>query len=163
MVPQSQFAQMQPIPVDDSLAWQDMPVERPMVRRLPRSMGAADAPAPVAASPMLGLAILAVGAGAVIGGVMAGAMGALGGGLLGGAAVNGLRAAKDVTTGSPEADKEAAVSGTFALGGAAFGIWLLYKARGGDTETATPNKGKKADDDAEDEEPEAAPDVKEND
>lgn len=82
------------------------------------------------ASPnMLGLTILSVGAGAALGAIFGdGPLSILGGAILGGAAVNGLRAAKEVTQGNQEADKAAVVDGTFAIGGAALAVYLLYKA-----------------------------------
>lgn len=80
----------------------------------------------------LGLTILAVAAGAVLGSTFAGGVaGAAGGALLGAAAANGLRAAKSVTKGDEAADKAAMVDGTFAIGGAALGAYLLYRARSG--------------------------------
>lgn len=91
---------------------------------------AAAAPAVQPAPNMLGLTILAVGAGAAMGALFAGGpLGVLGGAVLGGAAVNGLRAAKEVTQGTPEADKAAVVDGSFALAGAALAVYALYRAK----------------------------------
>lgn len=79
-------------------------------------------------SHMLGIALGAVAIGAVVGWKYAGPLGGLAGGLLGGAAVNGFRAAKSITHGTPDSDKEAAVSGTYAVAGAGAAIYLLYRA-----------------------------------
>lgn len=88
-----------------------------------RSFGAAPG-----SSHMLGIALGAVAVGAVVGWKYAGLLGGLAGGLLGGAAVNGFRAAKSITEGTSDADKEAAVSGTYAVAGAGAAIYLLYRA-----------------------------------
>jgi len=107
-----------------------------------------DAAAAGGGETSLGITILAVAAGAVLGSSFAGGLaGAAGGALLGAAAANGFKAAKAVTKGDEAADKAAMVDGSFALGGAALGAYLLYQARKGKT-TATPNE---SDDEAEDE------------
>ena len=108
----------------------------------PMPMHAAPLVAPTAAlgaegadaSSSLGLSLLLVVGGAIAGGIMTkGAAGALGGALLGGAAATGIRAARTATKGDEANDKKAMVDGSFAIGGAALGVYLLYKARGGES------------------------------
>lgn len=125
------------------------PVDRPAVERTPQnlsfepgaiavtepyfgpSLGAdAATPAPVVAPEnghSLGLALLLVTVGAGVGLKVGGTMGGVSGGLFGGAAVNAFRAARCVTLGTAEADKEALVSGTWAILTAALGGYLAYQ------------------------------------
>lgn len=89
--------------------------------------------APVVAAPpapsgdYLGLAILVVIGGAIGGGALGGLSGAGAGALFGGAAINAVRSVQNLLKG-PGSDKEAIVSGTFAVGGAAAAIYLLFRA-----------------------------------
>ncbi len=110
-------------------------------------MGADVAPS---GSNMLGVSLLLIGAGAAVGGTYGGLIGAGAGMLIAGAAVNAVRAVKNVTQGTPEADREAAISGTFAVAGAGLAFYLLYRSR---KDAATPNG---EDDDEDDDEQEAA-------
>lgn len=73
----------------------------------------------------LGMTLIAVAGGTLIGWYYGGGYGALAGGLGGGAAVNAVRAFSHVQKGLPESDKEAAVSGTYAVGAGAVAavIW----------------------------------------
>jgi hypothetical protein len=98
------------------------------------SLGADPAPAvPVVTENghSLGLALLLVTVGTGVGLKLGGTMGGVSGGLFGGAAVNAIRAARCVTKGTPEADKEALVSGTWALIAAGLGGFLTYKEQQG--------------------------------
>ncbi len=85
----------------------------------------AEAP-PSENSHSLGLALLLVSVGTGVGLKFGGTMGGVAGGLFGGVAVNALRAARCVTKGTAESDKEAVRSGTWALLGAALAGWLVY-------------------------------------
>lgn len=73
----------------------------------------------------LGVTILATALGVAGGWRYGGPYGGLAGGLFGGAAVNVYRAFKAFKTGLPESDKEAAISGTYAVGAGVIGavIW----------------------------------------
>jgi hypothetical protein len=87
--------------------------------------------APAAAPPpetshSLGLALLLVTVGAGVGLKLGGAMGGVAGGLYGGSLVNAIRAARCVTHGVPDSDKEAMRSGTWALVGAGLASYLVY-------------------------------------
>jgi len=99
----------------------------------------------------LGLTILAWAAGAVVGGVLmkGGAVGAMGGLLVSSALVNAARAASNATKGTPEADKDAIVSGTYMLGGGALGVYLLVKAH---QEAKAAERASEGEDEGEDDE-----------
>jgi hypothetical protein len=124
------------------------PVDRPAVERTPQNLSfdpeaiasmephfgpalGADAPTTPVVAPenghSLGLALLLVTVGAGVGLKMGGTMGGVSGGLFGGAAVNAFRAARCVTQGTKDADKEALVSGTWAIVAAALGGYLAYQ------------------------------------
>jgi hypothetical protein len=88
-----------------------------------------EAPAPTS-SGMLGTALLLVVGGGVVGWKYGGGVfGALAGALAGGALINGYRAAKNVTQGLPDTDREAAVSATYAVVGGGAALFLLYQAK----------------------------------
>jgi hypothetical protein len=76
----------------------------------------------------LGLALLLVGVGSAIGVKYGGVFGGVAGAVYGGSTVNGIRAARAVVQGTPEADKEAMVSATYAVIGAGFATWLVWKS-----------------------------------
>jgi hypothetical protein len=76
----------------------------------------------------LGLALLLVGVGSAIGVKYGGLFGGTAGAVYGGSAVNAIRAARSVTLGTPDADKEAMVSATYAVIGASFATWLIWKS-----------------------------------
>jgi hypothetical protein len=73
----------------------------------------------------LGFTLVAAVGGAAAGGYYGGAWGALAGSLFGGAAVSAYRAMSHVKDGTPDADKEAITSGTYAVGAGVIGgvIW----------------------------------------
>lgn len=73
----------------------------------------------------LGMSVIAVVAGAVVGVKYGGLYGGIAGSLLGGAAVNAFRAVSRLRDGTDESDKEAKISGTYAVvaGTAAAVIW----------------------------------------
>jgi len=73
----------------------------------------------------LGMTMIAAAGGAGVGLYYGGVWGAIAGSLFGGAAVSVYRALKHVKDGTPESDKEAVTSGTYAVGAAAAGgiIW----------------------------------------
>lgn len=86
--------------------------------------------APMGAMPqeyghMLGLSLIGVALGAAVGTYYGGVYGGLAGSLFGGAALNAYRAFSYFKEGTEDADKEAKVSGTYALGASALGavIW----------------------------------------
>lgn len=76
---------------------------------------------------LLGLSTLLVGVGSLVGLRFGGLQGATSGALFGGAAVNLYRAVKFSTLGSAEADREAMVSGTYAVAAAAVAGYILWK------------------------------------
>jgi hypothetical protein len=76
---------------------------------------------------LLGFSTLAVSIGAIVGTRYGGMYGGVAGSLFGGAVVNIYRAVRFAMEGSPEADKEAIVSGTYALAAAGFGGAVIYK------------------------------------
>ena len=96
--------------------------------RAPMPRGLGD-DTPESASNLLGLALLAVPVAAAVGAKYAGLLGLLGGALLGGAAVNSVRAAKNFMDGTSDSDREATVSGTYAVVGAAAGAYLVYQGQ----------------------------------
>lgn len=75
----------------------------------------------------LGASLIMVALGAAGGAYYGGAYGALAGGLFGGAAVNAYRAFGAVQVGASETDREAAVSGTYAVGAGVLGAVLWAK------------------------------------
>lgn len=76
---------------------------------------------------MLGLSVIAAGIGGAAGGYFGGKWGLLAGSLFGGAAVNAFRALKYVQEGTEEDDKEAVISGTYALVTTGLGIYVWVK------------------------------------
>jgi hypothetical protein len=76
----------------------------------------------------LGLALLLVGVGSAIGVKYGGVFGGVAGAVYGGSTVNAIRAGRAVVQGTPEADKEAMVSATYAVIGAGFATWLVWKS-----------------------------------
>jgi hypothetical protein len=76
----------------------------------------------------LGLALLLVGVGSAIGVRYGGVFGGVAGAVYGGSTVNAIRAGRAVVQGTPEADKEAMVSATYAVIGAGFATWLVWKS-----------------------------------
>lgn len=130
---QQQYAQPRPVPVAPY-----MPVSSPYLPAYGAQMGGIEE-LPPASSSMLGIALLAVVGGAALGAKFGGAYGALAGSLLAGAGVNAFRAVRAVQQGTPEGDKEAQISGAFAVGGAALGGFLWYKLVG--VNEAIPNEG----------------------
>ena len=141
------FSQIQQQMLEQQIQ-QQIQQQAAMGQPLMRAMGEAPV-APAAPTPdtsSLGVVLLAVAAGSVLGGMFAGgAVGAVGGALVGAAAANAFKAVRGVTQGDEASDREAVTNGTYALGGAAIGIYLLYKARSG--ETLIPNLSGKKDED----------------
>jgi hypothetical protein len=93
------------------------------------------APAPPPATPLenghtLGLAILASGVGGAVGAKYGGLFGGAAGVLYGGALTNLIRAARSVVRGTPEADKEAAISATWAVISAGIATYIWVKSPG---------------------------------
>jgi hypothetical protein len=108
-----------------------MPYYGPMQppQRSARGMGDAES---MQTRHTLGLSLILVplvgAAGLYYGGPFGGAAGLL----FGGAVVNAYRAASNVTKGLPDADREAMVSGTYAVLGVAVGgylAWRVYEAK----------------------------------
>lgn len=77
---------------------------------------------------MLGLSILCAGIGGGLGAYFGGRWGFLAGSLFGGAAVNSFRALSYLKEGDEDADKEAVISGTYALVTTGLGIYIWVKA-----------------------------------
>lgn len=97
---------------------------------------------PVENAHMLGLALICTGLGAALGLRYGGLYGSVAGGLYGGATVNAVRAAIAVTKGTPDNDREATVSGTYAALGIGIASYLLWK-----TSKDHPKKSSKLHDD----------------
>lgn len=92
---------------------------------------------PQSASNLLGLALVTVPVGGYVGYRYAGALGILGGMLAAGGLVNGVRAARGLTT--PPADpSETWISATFAVLGLGAAAYLLYRGHG--SKGHVPNK-----------------------
>lgn len=91
----------------------------------PRGMGAT----PAQEYGLAGVALLAVPSATAYGAYKAGPFGAAAGALLAGAAINAFRAVKSVTKGAATDDKEAVLSGTFAVVGTLAAFWLLWKGK----------------------------------
>lgn len=103
-------------------------------------------------SGLLGPALVLVAAGAFVGWKYGGGLfGGVAGALAGGALINGYRAAKNVTQGLPETDREAAVSATYAVVGGGAALFLLYQAK--KDGKLKKNASSKKDDDEDDAEP----------
>lgn len=75
----------------------------------------------------LGLSLVLVPAVGAVGLYYGGPFGGVAGIFMGGAAVNAYRAARSVTQGSPEGDREAMISGTYAVLGLAVGGYLAWR------------------------------------
>lgn len=104
---------------------------------------------------MLGFSLLLPAVGTVLGAKYGGgAYGAFGGGILGGSLLNGYRAAKNVTQGTRDGDKEALISGTYFLLGLVGAGYLFYKGLSRDDATFLKNKKSGGDDDDEEDEDE---------
>jgi hypothetical protein len=78
---------------------------------------------------MLGIATVTVAAGTAIGMRFGGVYGSLAGGLFGGSVVNVLRAIKLTMQGHPYADREAMLSGTYAVIAAGLGGYIVYAGK----------------------------------
>jgi hypothetical protein len=90
------------------------------------AMGA-DPPVPLENGHTLGLALLLSGVGSLVGLHYGGLYGGAAGVLYGGATVNAVRAGRNLLAGTPEADHEAAVSGTYAVLCAGLASWILWR------------------------------------
>jgi len=135
--------QMAPVVRPPPIVQSEPPPFRPAPLQAYGGMGdfGAAAPAPPVATPpvpeenghTLGLAILLTGIGGAIGGKYAGLFGGAAGALYGGAAMNAIRAGRNIVRGTPEADKEAMVSATWAIisAGVATYIWVKAEGKGG--------------------------------
>lgn len=86
-----------------------------------------DRPVPVENGHTLGLALLMSGVGSLVGLHYGGLYGGAAGVLYGGATVNAVRAGRNLLAGTPEADHEAAVSGTYAVLCAGLASWILWR------------------------------------
>lgn len=91
----------------------------------------------------LGLALLLTGVGSALGVAYAGIFGGIAGGLAGGSVVNAVRAYRCMVKGTQDDDREAIISGTYSVIGAAAAGYLLYKGRS----MAKPNGVAKENDD----------------
>jgi hypothetical protein len=92
----------------------------------PDGLGVVQEPLPT--GHLLGLSVLLPMAGTFVGMKYAGGFwGALGGALAAGSLINGYRAVKFMVQGDPEADREAVISGSYAVVGLGAAGWLLYK------------------------------------
>jgi len=90
--------------------------------------GAMGAVPPIGARSQLGVALTLVLAGTLVGvSVKRDWRAALAGALAGGACMNGYRAFGSVTDATPDGDREAMISGTFALLGGAAAAWIGWK------------------------------------
>jgi len=103
-----------------------------------QAYGELEPPGEARASHLFGLATVLVGTGAAIGFYYGGAFGGLAGSLFGGASVNAYRAFAFYRMGSPEADNEAKVSGTYAVIAAGLAGYLAYKHAKPRVATANP-------------------------
>lgn len=115
----------------------DLPPPMPMYRLPSPSMGA---PGPdgigivdeaLPTGHMLGMSVLLPAAGTITGMRIAGMYGGLGGALGAGSLLNGYRAIKYMLKGDKESDREALVSGTYAVLGLGASVWLFYKGLSG--------------------------------
>ena len=110
------------------------------------------APVEIPTAHMLGASVILPAAGAVIGMKYGGMYGGLGGSILAGSLVNAYRALKNYSQGTDEGDKEALISGTYAVLGFAGSGYLLYKGvTGGGKVQVTQTSGDEDDEDEEDE------------
>lgn len=102
----------------------DPPMDLPPVMGMPPMLPAVGHIPPEHAHT-LGVSVVSVAVGTVLGARYGGIYGGLAGGLFAGAAVNAYRAMTHFKQGSAESDREAKVSGTYAVGAAAIGavIW----------------------------------------
>lgn len=116
--------QMQPMP-----PMPYYPMQPPQPVRAVNGMGDA---ASLQTRHTLGLSLVLVPLVGLAGLYYGGPFGGAAGVFLGGSAVNAYRAARNVTQGSPDSDREAMVSGTYAVLGAAVGgyiAWRVYEAK----------------------------------
>lgn len=101
-----------------------MPLAPPSVGVVP-GMGAVSETVPM--SHMLGMSVLLPAAGTIAGMKYAGLYGSLGGALGAGSLINAYRAVKYMLRGDDESDREAIISGTYALVGLGAAGYLLYR------------------------------------
>lgn len=83
---------------------------------------------PTAPAHLLGLTTIVVGGAAYAGLRVGGGLGAAAGTLFGGALMNTYRAIAQGMKGTPESDKEAMISGTYAVVAALLGGYAAYRA-----------------------------------
>jgi len=90
----------------------------------------------------LGMSTLVVGIAALVGAKYGGWYGGLAGSLFGGGAVNGYRAVTQVMEGTPDGDREATISGTYAVLAAGLAGYVLYRSsKGGEAKiTGEPSR-----------------------
>lgn len=122
-----------------------VPVQHPAVaQQAVGAVPAQDLPhvMPNEAGHMLGLSLVALGAGTYLGYRYGGVFGSLAGALVGGAAINGLRAALYLRRGAPEDKREALVSGSYALVGAVGAAVLWYKTLYREAAPESPGPGR---------------------
>lgn len=108
-----------------SISFDGITIPHPQMAHRPQV--AMSSPPPQGGSNVLGLSLVAVTGGAAIGWHLGGPYGALAGLLFGGAATNLLTAGYQVTRGTPDADRDAAVRAFYGIGAAGAGAYLLYK------------------------------------
>lgn len=118
-----------------------MPMPLPVPQPFPQTVAPSITIETETRGHMLGVTTLASGLGMLLGVRLGGGYGAVAGSLFAGAAVNAFRAATFVKRGGPQAKREAAISGTYALLAAGLGGYVVYKFRPGmEPRAATPNQ-----------------------
>jgi len=92
-----------------------------------KGLGDPDADPVLSTGNLLGLGILLPTAGLLVGLKYDGFYGGLGGSLAAGSLINVYRSVKYMLRGTPEDDKEAIISGTYAAIGLGVSTWLILK------------------------------------
>ena len=111
----------------------------------PQARPASAAPPAAPAAPggsgghQLGVATLLAGLGTVVGVRLGGVYGGVAGFFFGGAATNLYRAYSYGSVGDPDSDREAVISGTYALAAAAIGGYVAWRFSARSGHPATPN------------------------
>jgi hypothetical protein len=94
-------------------------------------------------SGTLGASVVAVAAGTTLGAVFGGPFGAVAGSLFGGSAVNIYRSFASLKQGLGETDREAAISGTYAVAAIVAGAVIWAKYASPRSERAKPNPSRR--------------------
>lgn len=130
--PMPMMRPLQPLPAQQQMPHQQMPHQimpplPPPQMPPPQMQGVGAVQEAVPMSHMLGMSVLLPAVGTIAGMKYAGMYGGLGGALGAGSLINAYRAVKFMLRGDSESDREATISGTYAVLGLGAAGYLVYR------------------------------------